>query len=160
MSVSQMYPRRFAAMLAAARLEVVDPRFTPEEYPESVFGTVGISQEVILPPPSVFPPRTTMFAREVEAYLKSDQFVRAGLEPASIADGLHFCATNDLSFNGKEYNCVMIFGACARTKRLMPSFQTRNIHGRRRRVVEMLAAFNEGDRFCMDVAYLMRRRGN
>src|SRR5690349_15739167 len=109
MEITQEYRDQFAARLAAARLDTVDPRITPEEFPNEIFSDVNMGIRIVTPESRWFDDESTVLADQIDAWFASKEM--AHCQPAGLVEGLFFCANHDLDFKFFEFNWVVAWGS-------------------------------------------------
>ncbi|QQR60613.1 hypothetical protein IPH19_04360 [Candidatus Uhrbacteria bacterium] len=158
MRLSDSYRASFEEYLKAARLDVVDPRITPEEFPNEIFTDVDMGIRIVQPSPRWFDGKTTILVDQIDAWFASSEMSHC--QPAGLVEGLFLCAHSDLSFRFFEWHTVVAWGSRSRSKSLMPSFRQLTTG----RAVELGMTYNPAlaahrqDRFGLDLAFLVRSR--
>ncbi len=159
MEITPRYREQFAAMLAAANLGKIDPRITPEEFPDENFEDVNNGIRIVQPSCKWFDGYSTVLSSQIDAWLMSDEMT--GREPAGLVEGLFFCANHNLDYRFNDWTDVVAWGSRSKSGLLMPSFRLRSPGGRS---AELLMAYrpdlpaNKQDRFSIELAFLVRSK--
>jgi hypothetical protein len=102
------YATRFTAAIAAGKYDYVSDYLTPEQFPESVFGTVGEGHVLAQPPAT---DKGYWTEKDVNDWLAEQ--VKQGFEPATLADGLAFGVQNP---DAQRENPVVCWGSLSRSR--------------------------------------------
>ncbi|MEI7512608.1 MAG: hypothetical protein WCK01_04080 [Candidatus Uhrbacteria bacterium] len=160
MKITRAYRDRFAAALADAKLGTVSPLLTPENFPHEDFDYVGFGLRMVRAPGFCFENGPSTTASAIDEWFASLWMQ----EPATLADGLYFCANHNLNFSFLEWDEVVAWGSRSKARSLMPSFRSRNENGQHGGCCELKMAYrpklpvSEQDRFLMSVGYLVRQK--
>lgn len=139
--VTQEYRERFAAMLAAAKLDFIDPRVTPEEFPDEKFDDLNNGLRIVHPDYHWFKrEQGWMSARSIEQWFASKEAL-SWRRPATLAHAFYVCANSDLEFRFFDWHTVLVFASRSVTGGLMPTFRRRSIG----RCLELAVSYNRNE---------------
>ncbi|MEK7473121.1 MAG: hypothetical protein AAB668_00100 [Patescibacteria group bacterium] len=123
MQITQAYRDCFAAFLAAAKLDVVDPRITPEEFPNESFEDLNNGLRIVQPSARWFSRNgDRLSAEQIEKWFASEEARPFARCPGTLAHGLYICANDSLEFRFNEWHTLLAFGSRSVTGGLMPTF--------------------------------------